>query len=72
MNGIFRNIVAEIVGRSERDSGFDSSSRHPDGEAARMMIPARFGTVPLPLAGNPTTEFSSPDHEGFVPANHEI
>src|SRR5262245_66301128 len=35
---ILDDVVAEIVGASERDAGLDTAARHPDRERARMGV----------------------------------
>src|SRR5438034_277146 len=66
VDGVLRDVVAEIVGRAVGDAGFHTAPGHPYGEAARMMVAPGFDGVPLALAGDTASEFASPDDERVV------
>src|SRR5690606_37343696 len=43
VDGVFEDVVAEVVGEAVVESRLDASARHPDGEASRMMVAAVVG-----------------------------
>ena len=46
VDGIFHDVVAQIIGLTQRDAGLDASARHPHGEGARVVIaPEEFGLI---------------------------
>jgi len=63
LDGIFYNVVAEVVGPSVGNPGLDPASSHPDGEAARVVVPASLGALPIPLAGDASAKLSTPDDQ---------
>ena len=64
MDGITCDVVAELVGFSITDTGFDTGSGHPHGEAAWMVIPPVVVLGQAPLAIDGPAEFSAPDDQG--------
>ena len=38
LDGVLGDVVAEVVGFSVADAGFDASSGHPEGEAAGVVV----------------------------------
>jgi hypothetical protein len=38
MHGIGDDVIAVVVGLADRDAVFDTTARHPHGEAARVMV----------------------------------
>ena len=63
---IFDDIVAEIVGFSVTDPGFDTGAGHPHCEAARVVITAIIGRAELTLRINGPAELPAPYHERVV------
>ena len=49
MNGIFQDIVGKVVSLSVNHTAFDSASRHPEAETARMMVTPVVGWRELAL-----------------------
>ena len=66
MHRIFDDIVAKLVGFAIHNSWFNTTARHPDPEAARMMIASIiiFGQFALTIVG--TAKFTAPDHQCFI------
>jgi len=64
--GILRDVVAVIVGCAECDAGFDAAARHPNGEAATVMISTVISRREPSLTINSAAEFTTPDHERIV------
>jgi hypothetical protein len=66
MNRVVCCVVAEVIGRSVTEPGFDTTTGHPHGKATWMMIASSFWTIPLSLACYAPTEFSAPNDESVV------
>ena len=64
--GVLRNIVAVAIRLPMRYPRLDSASRHPDGEAARMMIAAIVVPGQFPLAIDRPAKLTSP-HDERIP-----
>src|SRR6266705_160388 len=63
MNRVFHDVVAKLVSSTVDDAGLDAAARHPDGEAARMMIAAVVLAREFALAVNGPAELASPDNQ---------
>ena len=66
VNWVLRDIEAEVIGRTVCHAALDSTTCHPNGEAAGMMIAARFRTVPGALADNAAAKFTTPNDQCLV------
>src|SRR5258708_17815154 len=60
------NVVAVVVGLTDRDSGLDAAAGHPDRKTSRMVVAAviRFGQTSLAVDG--ASEFPAPDDQRIV------
>ena len=63
---IFDDIVAVIVGPAIADTGFDSSTGHPNRVAAPMMIAAVIVLFNFALAIDRAPEFAAPDYQRVI------
>ena len=63
---IFQDVVAEIVGLSVNDPGLDSTTSHPLGVAAWMVVATVVALCQPALAINGPAEIAAPDHERVV------
>jgi hypothetical protein len=54
-------VVGKIVGLPVNDPTLDAAAGEPDGEAARMMVPAVVGAGERALTVNRTAELACPD-----------
>lgn len=43
MDGVFDNVVAEVIGLAVDDAGLDAAACHPDGEASGVVVSAVVG-----------------------------
>lgn len=67
VNFVFDGIEANVVGCPVSDAGFDSSTRHPDGEGVGVVVAAPlFAISHLTLQEGRASEFSTPDHKGVI------
>ena len=66
MNWFVDDIVAEVVGFPIDDSRLDAASRHPDGEAARVMVTAVVVSGQIALAVDRAAKFPAPDDERVI------
>ncbi len=60
------NAVTEIVSATVDEAGLDARPRHPNGEAARMMVAAKVAWRDLPLAVVRPAKLPTPDHERLI------
>src|ERR1700691_6418667 len=63
---VFSDVIAVVVGLSQRDTRPYTSACHPDGETARVMVAAVFSRRQTALTVNRASEFSSPDHQRLI------
>ena len=63
---VFEDIVAVVVGFSDSDSFFDSSSGHPHAEALGMMIASVVFASQFSLAVGRASKLAAPDQEGVL------
>ncbi len=72
VDGVFDDVVAELVALAVGDSGFDATAGHPEGEGIGVMIATPFfGVFDIALEEGRPTEFTAPDDEGvFEEAAH--
>src|SRR5947199_6381567 len=63
---VFNNVIAIIIRLSEGDAFLDATARHPDAEAARVMIAPVVGVRQFALAVNGSAELAAPDHQRVV------
>src|ERR1700690_2752822 len=66
MHRVYRDVVAEIVGLAIRCARLDSTTRHPHGEASRMVVASVAFRRKITLAINRTTELAGPQHQRIV------
>ena len=66
VDGVFDDVVGEIVGLAVDRAAFDAAAAHPDGEAARMMIAAVVLLRQAALRIDRAAEFAAPDDERLV------
>ena len=66
MDGVFKDVVAIIVGFSDGDSFFDSCSSHPHAEALGMMITSIIFASQFSLTVGGSPKLSTPNDECFV------
>ncbi len=66
MHGILDDVVAIVVGLPDADAGLDSTSGHPHGKTARMMVAAVVRVCQLALAVDGPAEFATPHHESLI------
>ena len=60
VNGVFNCLVPDLIGSSIVHSPFDSSTRHPDGEALVVVV-----SPVNPLHVGCATKLSRPDNKGI-------
>ena len=60
------NVVTVIIGAAIGDPGTDTTPRHPDGEASRVMIPTIILCGQTSLTIHCSSKFPAPDHEGVL------
>src|SRR5687767_9197766 len=66
MNRILGNIISKFVRFPIDDSGFHTSSGHPDTKATGVMITAIIIRLERSLTIVGTAKFSAPDHQCFI------
>ena len=66
VDGVFHDVVGEVVGFAVFETGLDPSACHPHGEAASVMIASVVVLGQFPLRINGATEFASADHDGVL------
>ena len=60
MDDVFNGVVSQLVGIPVGDATLNASSRHPDGEALDVVIPA------VSLGHGSTAELAAPDDESIL------
>src|SRR5690242_11676487 len=63
---VFGDVVAVIVGLTQRDTGLDAATRQPSGEAARVMIAAVVGGREPALAVYRSAKFAPPNDQRLI------
>jgi len=63
VNGIFHDVVAEVVGHAMHATTGNSPTSHPHAKATTVVVAAGIQSA---LAVNTTTELAAPDDEGVV------
>ena len=71
-DGVFRHVVAEIVGLTVGQPLLYSTSCHPGRKASRVMIATVALRAEVALAINSPPEFATPDHEGVIEETAEL
>jgi len=66
VDGIFVDVVAEVVSLAVNRTTFYSGSGHPFGIAPRMMVSTVVGSGQSALAINCPSKFSAPDHQRII------
>lgn len=66
MNGIFSDVVTEIISFTIRDTRLGAASRHPHAEVFGMVISAVIIFGKSTLGVNGSTKFAAPYYEGFI------
>jgi len=66
VNGIFGDVVTEIISFTIRDTGFGTTTRHPHAEVFGMVISAVIIFGKSTLGVNCSTKFATPYYEGFI------
>ena len=61
---VFNNVVGELVGFAMDDAALDAAARHPEAEAARVMVAAVVGRSELALGVDRSPELAAPEDEG--------
>ena len=62
---VFNDVVGELVGFAIHDAAFDAAARHPEAEAARVMVAAVVGRGELALGVDRPPELAAPDDESI-------
>ena len=60
------NVVAVVICSAISDTGFNTATSHPGGEAARVVIASVSIFGKRSLAVGSSTKFSAPDNESFI------
>ena len=66
VDGVFKDVVAIVVGFSDSDSFFDSCSSHPHAEALGMMITSVIFASQFSLTVGGSTKLSTPDEKSIL------
>ena len=66
MNGIFGDVVTEIIGFTIRDTGLGTTTRHPHAEVFGMVISAVIFFGKSALRVDCSTKLATPYYEGFI------
>ena len=66
VDGMLRDVEAEVIGGAMRDARPHTAAGKPQGEAAGMMVASRLDGIPLALAHDAAAELAAPDDEGLV------
>ena len=64
VEGVFDNVVGEVVGFAVDGSTFGTASGHPHGEAAGVVVAAVIGLGEAALGVDGSAEFAAPNDEG--------
>ena len=63
VDGVFGDVVAEVVGAAVFDAGLHAGAGEPDGEAAAVVVAAHAGVAERALAENGAAEFGEEHDE---------
>ena len=63
VDGVFGDVVAEVVGAAVFDAGVDAGAGEPDGEAAAVVVAAAVRVPKNALAKNSAAEFGEEHHQ---------
>lgn len=66
VDGVFKDVVAIVVGFSDGDSFFDSCSSHPHAEALGMMITSVIFASQFSLTVGGSPKLTTPDEESIL------
>jgi len=66
MNAVLYDVVTKVISFTMNDTRLNTSSRHPFGEATRMVISTIIFFRELTLAVHSPTEFSTPNHKSVI------
>src|SRR5207344_2238736 len=63
---VFDDVVGELVRLTVHRPAFHTAARHPEAEAAWVMVAAVVGRRELPLRVDRPPELAAPDDEGVI------
>src|SRR5258708_961106 len=66
MHRVLNDVVAVVIRLTVCDPRLAAASRHPNGKAARMVVPPVIGLRQATLTINGAAEFATPDDQGIV------
>src|SRR5262245_4672415 len=66
VDGVFDDVIREVVSLAVDHAAFDSAAAHPDGEAPRMMVATIVFFGQAALRVDRAAEFAAPDDQRFV------
>ena len=66
MHRVLRYVVGKIVTLAVADTRLDTSTRHPDSEAPRVMVPAIRFIVKNALTVGAAPELAPPNHKRVI------
>ena len=66
MNGIFGDVVTEIIGFTIRDTRLGTTTRHPHAEVFGMVISTVIFFGKSALRVNGSTKLATPYYKGFI------
>ena len=66
VNGVFHDVVGEVVGLAVFKTSLDSTTCHPHRETAPMVIPSVVVFGQFPLGINGAAKFASANHDGVL------
>ena len=66
MNGIFSDVVTEIISFTIRDTRLGAATRHPHAEVFGMVVSAVIFFGKSSLRVNCSTKLATPYYEGFI------
>ena len=64
MDRVLNDVVAVVIGGAVGDSRLDARPRHPDAEAARVVVTPGQRRLPVALPRDAAAELAAPDHQG--------
>lgn len=66
VDGVFDNVVGEVIGLAMNNAAFDATATHPDGVTAGVVVASIVFFGESALGINRATELAAPDDERFV------